>query len=70
VLIPGNSTGNLYVLLHKVYKINTDHKNKKAQQSVPQNKHQLWEEQYSFVNTPHKICSDICALDYSCILTT
>jgi len=41
VPIPGSSTGNLYVLLHKVYKMNKDHKNKRAQQSVSQNKHQL-----------------------------
>ena len=58
VLIPGNSTGNPYMLLNKEYNMNTDHKNRRAQQTVPQNKHQLWEEPYSFVNTPHKICSD------------
>jgi hypothetical protein len=58
VLIPGNSTGNLYVLLHKLYKMNTAHKNKRVQQIVPQNKHQLLEVPCSFVNTPHKICSD------------
>jgi hypothetical protein len=58
VLIPGNSTENLYVLLHKVYKMNAAHKNNTAQQTVPQNKHQLWEEPCSFVNTPHKISSD------------
>jgi len=46
------------MLLHKVYKMNTDHKNRRAQQNVPQNKHQLWEEPCSFVNTPNIICSD------------
>jgi hypothetical protein len=34
VLIPGNSTGNPRVLLLKEYKMNTDHKNRRAQQTA------------------------------------
>jgi len=44
--------------LHKEYNTNTGHKNRRALQTVHRANHQLWEEPCSFVNTPHKTCSD------------